>query len=55
MTVDPFHTNTPEYAPEHREVHHDKSTCPDGKKIKTEHRLPGKGGKRHCLECDKVS
>ena len=31
MEVVPFHTNSPEYPPEHREVYHDQDTCPDGK------------------------
>lgn len=46
---------TGEYPPKHREVYHDKDTCPDGKRIKNEHRESGTGGKKHCLECDKVS
>jgi hypothetical protein len=54
-TVAAFHTDSPEYLPKHREVYHDKDTCPDGKKIKTEHRKSGIGGKKHCLECDKMS
>ena len=41
--------------PKHREVYHDKDTCPDGKRIKPEHRESGTGGKKHCLECYKVS
>ncbi len=54
-TVSAYHTNTPEYPPQHREVYHDKDTCPDGKRIKPEHRESGTGGKKHCLECYKVS
>ena len=53
--VSPYHTNSTEYPPKHREVYHDKDTCPDGKRIKSEHRETGTGGKKHCLECDKVS
>jgi hypothetical protein len=53
--VSPYHTNSTEYPPKHREVYHDKDTCPDGKRIKSEHRLAGTGNKKHCLECDKVS
>jgi hypothetical protein len=53
--VYPYHTNSPEYPPTHREVYHDKDTCPDGKRIKSEHRESGSGNKKHCLECDKVS
>jgi hypothetical protein len=53
--VAPFHTDSPEYAPQHREVYHDKDTCPDGKRIQAKHRKEGKGNKNHCLECYKVS
>lgn len=53
-TVRSFHTDSPEYLPKHREVYHDKDTCPDGKKIKPEHHADGTGNKKHCLECDKV-
>jgi hypothetical protein len=27
-----------EYEPKHREVYHDHNNCPDGKRIKDEHR-----------------
>ena len=54
-TVSAYHNDSPEYPPSHREVYHDKDTCPDGKRIKPEHRKPGMGGKKHCLECYKVS
>lgn len=54
-TVAPFHTNSPEYPPKHREVYHDKDTCPDGKRILDKHRVPGIGNKKHCLECFKVN
>ncbi len=50
-----FHTDSPEYLPKHRVVYHDKDTCQDGKRIEQEHRKPGTGNKKHCLECDKVS
>jgi hypothetical protein len=53
--VSPYHTNSLEYLPNHRAVYHDKDTCPDGKRIKPEHRVAGNGNKKHCLECDKVS
>ena len=42
-TVPPYHTNSPEYLPKHREVYHDKDTCPDGKRIKREHWESGTG------------
>ena len=53
--VAPFNTDSSEYLPKHREVYHDKDTCPDGKKILPRHRIAGIGNKKHCLECDKVS
>jgi hypothetical protein len=53
--VSPYHTDSPEYLPKHREVYHYKDTCPDGKRIKREHRKEGTGNKKHCLECPKVS
>ena len=53
--VSSYHTNSPEYPPKDREVYHDKDTCPDGKRIKDEHRERGNGSKKHCSECYKVS
>ncbi|MGD1147387.1 MAG: hypothetical protein ABR961_05520 [Thermoanaerobaculaceae bacterium] len=53
--VPPYHTDSMEYPPEHRHVHHDKNTCPDGKRIKKEHLKFGTGNKLHCPECDKVT
>ncbi len=53
--VYPYHTNSSEYPPSHREVYHDKDTCPDGNRIKPQHKEYGDGGKKHCKECDKVS
>lgn len=55
MKVAAYHTNSPEYPPKHREVYHDKDTCPDGKQIKAVHRVDGTGAKKHCLVCDTVS
>ena len=49
----PYHTNSLEYPPEHRNVYHDHDDCPDGKKIKPEHRERGDGGKQRCKECIK--
>lgn len=31
--VRPYHTNSAEYPPEHRMVHHNQDDCPDGKRI----------------------
>jgi len=46
-----YHTNSPEYPPEHREVYHDHSDCKDGKRILPQHRVSGTGGKPRCKEC----
>jgi hypothetical protein len=54
IACDPYHTNSPEYPPEHREVYHDYMDCKDGKRIKPDHRLEGKGGKKRCKECIKL-
>jgi hypothetical protein len=53
-TVAAYHTDSEEYPPKHREVYHDKDTCPDGKRIQANHKKYGTGSKKHCLECDKV-
>ncbi|WP_437731165.1 hypothetical protein [Sorangium sp. So ce1335] len=52
--VEEFNTSTPQYPPEHREVYHDQSECKFGKAIKPEHRLRGRGGKKHCSECERL-
>jgi len=49
-----YHTNSREEPPEHREVHHDHENCPDGKRIKPEHREPGTGGKPLCKACQRL-
>jgi hypothetical protein len=49
--VSPYPTNSTEYPPEHRNVHHDYDNCPDGKLIKPEHRVSGTGNKPRCKEC----
>jgi hypothetical protein len=55
MAKDPtYHTNSEEYPPEHREVHHDHNDCYDGKRILTKHRVAGTGGKPLCKVCAKL-
>lgn len=55
MGFDPaYHTDSPEYPPSHRNVHHDHNDCPDGKRIKTENRKYGTGGKPLCDACKKL-
>jgi hypothetical protein len=49
-----FHTDSPEYPPKHREVHHDNENCYEGKKILPEHREPGTGGKPLCEVCEEL-
>jgi hypothetical protein len=52
--VAPYHTNSPEYPPAHRNVHHDHDDCADGKRIKSWHREAGTGNKPRCKECIKL-
>jgi hypothetical protein len=46
-----YHTDSPEYPPKNREVHHNNEQCSEGKKIKPEHRKDGDGGKPLCKVC----
>lgn len=56
MSVVPaYHTNSVEYPPSHRNVYHNKNTCPNGKRIQQIHRVSGTGNKPLCAECPKVS
>lgn len=52
--VSPYHTDSPEYPPSHRNVHHNNDACPDGKHIKPWHRKPGTAGRPLCDECAKL-
>ncbi len=45
-----YHTTTGEHG-SHHEVYHNHEDCPDGKRIKPEHRVAGTGGRRHCERC----
>jgi hypothetical protein len=52
---DPYHTDSVEYPPEHRNVHHDHNNCPEGKKIEKRHRIENStGGKPLCKVCAKL-
>lgn len=51
----PFHTDSPEYEPKHREVYHSKDDCSEGKKIQDKHRKAGTGGKKLCEVCAKMA
>lgn len=52
--VDPFHTDSPEYPPEHRDVYHDQSGCKYGQEILPRHRVDGIGGRPRCEECERL-
>jgi hypothetical protein len=54
MKVLPYHTNSIEYLPEHRNVHHVHNTCPDGLRILPRHRVSGTGNKPRCKVCIKL-
>lgn len=47
----PYHTNSPEYPPKQRNVYHDHSDCPDGRRIETQHGRAGTAGRPRCDEC----
>ena len=49
--VSPYHTNSPEYPPRHRNVYHDHDDCPTGREIKREHRVAGTGNRPRCDDC----
>ena len=51
--VAPYHTTKPEVPPE-RDVYHDHDNCPDGKRIRPEHRASGTAGRPRCKECIKL-
>jgi hypothetical protein len=46
-----YHTDSLEYPPGHRNVHHNNNDCQNGKQIKKEHRKDGTGGKPLCKDC----
>ena len=52
--VAPYHTNSEEYPPSHRNVYHDHDDCKYGKEIKTWHRINNDGNKPRCKECTRL-
>jgi hypothetical protein len=52
--IAPFHTNSPEYPPTHRDVHHDHDDCQYGREIRPQHRIAGEGNRPLCKECTKL-
>ena len=53
MKVAPYYTTVPEYGGE-RNVYHNDSACPDGKRIKPEHKKVGTAGRPLCKVCAKL-
>lgn len=51
MKVLPYHTTTLEYPPRERNVYHNHNDCPDGKRIKQEHKVSGTAGRPRCDAC----
>ncbi len=51
----PFHTDSPEYLPTHRNVYHDNSLCEYGREIKRGHRIAGTGGRARCARCTRLA
>ena len=52
--TDPYHTNSKEYPPSHREVYHDQTNCQYGKEIKKDDREGGKDGRPRCSKCEEL-
>ncbi|TWB89451.1 hypothetical protein FBZ93_116170 [Bradyrhizobium macuxiense] len=52
--IAPYHTDSPEYPPSHRNVYHDRDNCPAGKTIKQAHRKAGKAERPRCNDCKKL-
>jgi hypothetical protein len=46
-----YHTDSPEYSPAIREVHHNNNDCENGKQILERHREEGTGNKPLCKDC----
>jgi hypothetical protein len=51
--VSEYHTSVPEYGGE-RNVYHDQSDCSAGRRIKPNHRTPGKDGRPKCDDCKRL-
>jgi hypothetical protein len=51
--VPPYHTILPEYGGE-RNVYHNDDACPDGNRIKAEHKRQGTDNRPLCKECAKL-
>ena len=52
--INPYHTDSQEYPPSHRNVYHDHDDCKYGKEIKSWHREKGDGNRPRCDECKRL-
>jgi hypothetical protein len=53
MKVSPYHTILEEHPPE-RNVYHDHDDCPDGRRIKPEHKRTGTANRPRCDACKRL-
>jgi hypothetical protein len=53
VKVPAYHTSRPETGGE-RDVYHDHSDCPDGRRIEPQHFRTGTAGRPRCKECIKL-
>lgn len=51
VKVAAYHTNSEEYPPKERNIYHDHSDCPDGRRIRPEHKRTGTAGRPRCDAC----
>jgi hypothetical protein len=49
--VAPYHTITPEKPYGERDVYHDHSDCPTGRRIEPQNRRQGTAGRPRCEDC----
>ena len=54
MVLFPFHVTAIEYTDEQRRVYHDRSECPEAKKLPLMHRIDGTGGRERCKQCERI-
>jgi len=53
--VAPYHTITPEKPYGERDVYHDDSACPAGRRIEPSNRRQGTAGRPRCEDCIKLN
>ena len=52
--IPPFYTLSFGYPKADTLVYHDRSDCPDGKRIQGHHRLEGEGGLHRCKQWERL-